>query len=79
TIHGGYASREVGKRGGRGDLCEENRLIQALNRRLDALRAMIGRLSDGAQGKVTAGKRGQRGSGAAEGAASPEAGEGPGG
>ena len=37
------------KRGGRGDLCEENRRIQALNRLLDALRAMIGRLSDQAQ------------------------------
>ena len=35
TIHEGYASREMEKRGGRGDLCEENRRIQALNR-LDA-------------------------------------------
>ena len=50
TIHEGYASREMEKRGGRGDLCEENRRIQALNRLLDALRAMIGRLSDQAQG-----------------------------
>lgn len=31
TIHEGYASREMEKRGGRGDLCEENRRIQALN------------------------------------------------
>ena len=38
TIHEGYASREMEKRGGRGDLCEENRRIQALNRLLDALR-----------------------------------------
>ena len=50
TIHEGYASREMEKRGGRGDLCEENRRIQALNRLLDALGAMIGRLSDQAQG-----------------------------
>ena len=28
TIHEGYASREMEKRGGRGDLCEENRRIQ---------------------------------------------------
>ena len=54
TIHEGYASREMEKRGGRGDLCEENRRIQALNRLLDALRAMIGRLSDQAQGILTA-------------------------
>ena len=60
TIHEGYASREMEKRGGRGDLCEENRRIQALNRLLDALRAMIGQLSDQAQGILTAVKRRQR-------------------
>jgi len=60
------------KRGGRGDLCEENRRIQALNRLLDALRAMIGRLSDQAQGILTAVKRRQRPSGAPQAPSSPE-------
>ncbi|NAA59634.1 MobA/MobL family protein, partial [Enterococcus mundtii] len=72
TIHEGYASREMEKRGGRGDLCEENRRIQALNRLLDALRAMIGRLSDQAQGILTAVKRRQRPSGAPQAPSSPE-------
>ena len=76
TIHEGYASREMEKRGGRGDLCEENRRIQALNR-LDALRAMIGRLSDQAQGILTAVKRRQRPSGAPQAPSSPEPAERP--
>ena len=65
------------KRGGRGDLCEENRRIQALNRLLDALRAMIGRLSDQAQGILTAVKRRQRPSGAPQAPSSPEPAERP--
>lgn len=77
TIHEGYASREMEKRGGRGDLCEENRRIQALNRLLDALRAMIGRLSDQAQGILTAVKRRQRPSGAPQAPSSPEPAERP--
>ena len=77
TIHEGYASREMEKRGGRGDLCEENRRIQALNRLLDALRAMIGRLSDQAQGILTALKRRQRPSGAPQAPSSPEPAERP--
>ena len=77
TIHEGYASREMEKRGGRGDLCEENRRIQALNRLLDALRAMIGRLSDQAQGILTAVKRRQRPSGASQAPSSPEPAERP--
>ena len=67
----------VQKRGGRGDLCEENRRIQALNRLLDALRAMIGRLSDQAQGILTAVKRRQRPSGAPQAPSSPEPAERP--
>lgn len=63
--------------GGRGDLCEENRRIQALNRLLDALRAMIGRLSDQAQGILTAVKRRQRPSGAPQAPSSPEPAERP--
>lgn len=74
TIHEGYASREMEKRGGRGDLCEENRRIQALNRLLDALRAMIGRLSDQAQGILTAVKRRQRPSGAPQASGRPNSG-----
>ena len=60
-----------------GDLCEENRRIQALNRLLDALRAMIGRLSDQAQGILTAVKRRQRPSGAPQAPSSPEPAERP--
>ena len=52
TIHEGYASREMEKRGGRGDLCEENRRIQALNR-LRRLRAELGRDADGSDGSET--------------------------
>lgn len=63
--------------GGMGDLCEENRRIQALNRLLDALRAMIGRLSDQAQGILTAVKRRQRPSGAPQAPSSPEPAERP--
>lgn len=77
TIHEGYASREMEKRGSRGDLCEENRRIQALNRLLDTLRAMIGRLSDQAQGILTAVKRRQRPSGAPQAPSSPEPAERP--
>lgn len=77
AAHEGYASREMEKRGGRGDLCEENRRIQALNRLLDALRAMIGRLSDQAQGILTAVKRRQRPSGAPQAPSSPEPAERP--
>lgn len=62
---------------GWGDLCEENRRIQALNRLLDALRAMIGRLSDQAQGILTAVKRRQRPSGAPQAPSSPEPAERP--
>lgn len=59
------------------DLCEENRRIQALNRLLDALRAMIGRLSDQAQGILTAVKRRQRPSGAPQAPSSLEPAERP--
>ncbi|PKD00700.1 hypothetical protein APC1472_1902 [Bifidobacterium longum] len=58
-------------------MCEENRRIQALNRLLDALRAMIGRLSDQAQGILTAVKRRQRPSGAPQAPSSPEPAERP--
>lgn len=53
------------------------RHIQALNRLLDALRAMIGRLSDQAQGTLTAVKRRQRPSGAPQAPSSPEPAERP--
>lgn len=53
------------------------RRIQALNRLLDALRAMIGRPSDQAQGILTAVKRRQRPSGAPQAPSSPEPAERP--
>lgn len=77
TVHEGYAAREIEKRGGVSPLCEANRRIQALNRLLDALRAMIGRLSDQAQGILTAVKRRQRPSGAPQAPSSPEPAERP--
>lgn len=77
TIHEGYAARAIERAGGVSERCEENRRIQALNRLLDALRAMIGRLSDQAQGILTAVKRRQRPSGAPQAPSSPEPAERP--
>lgn len=80
TIHEGYAARAIERAGGVSERCEANReirRIQALNRLLDALRAMIGRLSDQAQGILTAVKRRQRPSGAPQAPSSPEPAERP--
>lgn len=92
TIHEGYAARAIERAGGVSERCQTNREIRRSNSLLTAVRAelgrifdrlgelfaaKIGRLSDQAQGILTAVKRRQRPSGAPQAPSSPEPAERP--
>lgn len=92
TIHEGYAARAIERAGGVSERCQTNREIRRSNSLLTAVRAELGRifdrlgelfaakirrLSDQAQGILTAVKRRQRPSGAPQAPSSPEPAERP--